>query len=120
MVYGHRLWAKPVRNQGIAPRSGVATLQEQPEACGRATPWREKIMRQTIVIVAAMPEERDALLARFPASSTRRHFHCTRFGMPFLILRALSDVPARGTARSTSTPSCATPPPIRQTSAWSW
>ena len=32
-------------------------------------------MHQAIAIVAAMPEERDALLARFPAHATRRHFH---------------------------------------------
>jgi len=32
-------------------------------------------MRPTIAIVAAMAEERDALLARFPSCATRRHFH---------------------------------------------
>ena len=32
-------------------------------------------MRQAIAIIAAMPEERDALLALFPETAVKRHFH---------------------------------------------
>ena len=52
-------------------------------------------MRQTIAIVAAMPEERDALLALFPENAVRRHFntdlHTARHGTQEIVI-ALSGV----------------------------
>ncbi|MEI8242651.1 MAG: 5'-methylthioadenosine/adenosylhomocysteine nucleosidase [bacterium] len=52
-------------------------------------------MRQPIAIIAAMPEERDALLALFPEHAARRHFHTVlhecRHGSQELVI-ALSGV----------------------------
>ena len=52
-------------------------------------------MRQTIAIIAAMPEERDALLALFPEHAAKHHFntvlHLTRHGEQEIVV-ALSGV----------------------------